>query len=86
MERHVRSTTKRQTKVGYRNNEWKIVHFIDPVDAEIKETIQKNARRKLEVPMPPAMPCKIRERTYKATYRNPDLPKTKYAVEADESR
>ena len=60
--------------------------FIDPADAEFKETIQ-NARRKLEVPMPAAMPCKIRERMYKETCRNSDAPKTQYAciVEADES-
>ena len=31
--------------------------FIDPEDKEFKETI-KNARRKLETPMAPAMPCK----------------------------
>ena len=36
------------------------LYFIDPADAEFKETV-KNARRKLEVPMPAAMPCKIRE-------------------------
>ena len=32
--------------------------FIDPEDKEFKETI-KNARKKLETPMAPAMPCKI---------------------------
>ena len=59
--------------------------LIDPADAEFKETI-KNARRKLEVPMPAAMPCKIRGRKYKETCRNPDTLKTKYActIEADE--
>ena len=31
--------------------------FIDPEDKECKETI-KNARKKLETPMAPAMPCK----------------------------
>ena len=31
--------------------------FIDPEDKEFKETIEK-ARRKLETPMAPAMPCK----------------------------
>ena len=35
------------------------ISFIDPADAEFKEIIN-NARRKLEVPMPAAMPCKIR--------------------------
>ena len=33
------------------------IHFIDPEDKEFKQTI-KNARRKLETPMAPAMPCK----------------------------
>ena len=32
-------------------------YFIDPEDKEFKETI-KNARKKLETPMAPAMPCK----------------------------
>ena len=35
------------------------IYFIDPEDKEFKETI-KNAREKLETPMAPAMPCKIR--------------------------
>ena len=61
-------------------------YFIDPADAEFKETT-KDALRKLEVPMPAAMPCKIRARKYKETCRTPDTRKTKYAciVEADES-
>ena len=54
------------------------VYFIDPVDAEFKETIQ-NARRKLEVPMPGTMLCKIRRRKYKVTCRTLDARKTKYA-------
>ena len=33
------------------------IYFIDPEDKEFKEII-KNARRKLETPMAPAMPCK----------------------------
>ena len=33
------------------------IYFIDREDKEIKETI-KNARKKLETPMVPAMPCK----------------------------
>ena len=33
------------------------IYFIDPEDEEFKETI-KNARKELETPMPPAMPCK----------------------------
>ena len=33
------------------------IYFIDPEDKEFKETI-KNSRKKLETPVPPAMPCK----------------------------
>ena len=33
------------------------IYFIDPEDKEFKDTI-KNARKKLETPMAPAMPCK----------------------------
>ena len=33
------------------------IHFIDPNDEEHQETM-KNARKKLETPMAPAMPCK----------------------------
>ena len=33
------------------------IHFIDPADEEFKEIV-RNARRKLENPMPAAMPCK----------------------------
>ena len=34
------------------------IYFIDPEDVEFKETI-KNARKKLETPVAPAMPCKM---------------------------
>ena len=34
------------------------IYFIDPEDTEFKETI-KNARKKLEKSVAPAMPCKI---------------------------
>ena len=33
------------------------IYFIDPEDKEFRETI-RNARKKLETPMAPAMPCK----------------------------
>ena len=36
------------------------IYFIDPEDKEFEETI-KNARKKLETPIAPAMPCKIIE-------------------------
>ena len=34
------------------------IYFIDPEDNKLKETI-KNARKKLETSVAPAMPCKI---------------------------
>ena len=34
------------------------IYFIDPEDGEYKETI-KNARKKLEVPVEPAVRCKM---------------------------
>ena len=34
------------------------IYFIDPEKKEFKETI-KNARKKLETPVTPAVPCKI---------------------------
>ena len=37
------------------------IYFIDPEDKEFKETI-KNARKKLETPMAPAIPCKTRKK------------------------
>ena len=38
------------------------IYFIDPEDKEFKESI-KNARKKLETPMAPALPCKILKNT-----------------------
>ena len=63
------------------------IHFIDPADCGVQGNDVKIARRKLEVPMPAAMHCKIRGRKYKETCRTPDSRKTKYAciVEANES-
>ena len=61
------------------------IYFIDPDDEAIKGTM-KNARRKLEIPMPAAMPCKLQREKYRETCRV-DACKTKYAciVEAGES-
>ena len=60
--------------------------FIDLDDEEFKDII-KHARRKLEVPMPAAIPCKIQREKYKETCRIEKKCKTKYAciVDADES-
>ena len=35
------------------------IYFVDPEDKEFKETM--NARKKLEMPMAPAMPCKTKQ-------------------------
>ena len=62
------------------------IYFIDPEDEEFKETM-KNDRKKLEIPMPAAMPCKTplcrsSRETCRATGGH-----TKYAciIEVDES-
>ena len=46
------------------DNAWKLrgIYFIDPEDKEFKETI-KNARKKLETSVAPAMPCKISKKS-----------------------
>ena len=60
--------------------------LVDPAGEELKD-IMKNARRKLEVPMPAAMPCKTRREKYRETCSVEKKCKTKFAsvVEADES-
>ena len=59
------------------------IYFIDPEDKEFKETI-KNARKKLETSVAPAMPCKIMKNCGSS---RSDKNKTKLAciLEADES-
>ena len=53
------------------------IYFIDPEDKEFKETI-KNARKKLETPMAPAMPCKMSKNS-----RHEDFPAAKAAVDKE---
>ena len=62
------------------------IFFIEPNDEEFKHTM-KNARRKLEIPIPAAMPCKTLVNCRGETCRNIGKHKTKYAcvVDADES-
>ena len=59
------------------------IYFIDPEDTEFKETI-KNARKKLETSVAPAMPCKIMKNCGSG---GPDKYTTKLAciLEANES-
>ena len=63
------------------------IHFIDPEDMEFKEII-KNARRKSETPIAPAMPCKTcKNNKHGETRRKTDDFKSKFAciLEASES-
>ena len=62
------------------------IFFIDLDDEEFKD-IMNNARRKFEIPMPAAIPCKLQRDKYTETFRTVEEHKTKYAciVETDES-
>ena len=62
------------------------IYFIDPDDEEFKD-IMKNASRKLEIPMPAAVPCTLSRGKCRETCRTFVEHRTKYAfiVEADES-
>ena len=62
------------------------IYFID-LDAEEFKRIMTNARRKLEIPMPAAMPCRLQLHEHRETCGTVGQHKTKYAcvVEADES-
>ena len=62
------------------------IYFIYPKDEAFKD-IMKDARRKLEIPMPAAMPCKTPIKNNGETFRGIGKSRTKYAciVEAGES-
>ena len=62
------------------------IFFIEPDDEEIQHTM-KNARRKLEIPTPAAMRCRLQLHQHRETCGTVGQHKTKYAciVEADES-
>ena len=55
------------------------MYIIDTDDEEFKD-IMKNARRKLEIPMPPAMPCKLQREKYRETCRVEDKNTTQNAL------
>ena len=61
------------------------IFFLEPEDEEFKQTM-KNARRKLEIPMPAAMLCKIPIKSSGETRHNIGNLRPKYAcvVDADE--
>ena len=60
------------------------IYFIDPEDKEFKETI-KNARKKLETSVAPAMPCKIVKKNCGSGGSNKIKTKLACILEADES-
>ena len=60
------------------------IYFIDPEDKEFKETI-KNARKKLETSVAPAMPCKIMKKNCGSGGSNKVKTKLACILEADES-
>ena len=54
------------------------IFFIEPDDEEFKD-IMKNARRKLEIPLPAAMPCRLQLNQDRDTCGKVGQHKTKYA-------
>ena len=60
------------------------IYFIDPEDTEFKET-SKNARKKLETSVAPAMPCKIMKKNCGSGESNKIKTKLACTLEADES-
>ena len=88
MWKHMSDASKRKEKQKWTIEKPKLdnarrlrgIYFVDPDDEEFKH-IMKNARRKLEVPMPAAMPCKL-QRKYRETCRVDEC-KTKYACIAE---
>ena len=60
------------------------IYFTDPEDKEFKETT-KNARKKLETSVAPAMPCKIMKRNCGSGAQNKAKTKLACILEADES-
>ena len=60
------------------------IYFIDPEDKEFKETI-KNARKKLETSVAPAMPCKIMKKNCGSGGSNKIKTRLACILEADES-
>ena len=59
------------------------IYFIDPEDKEFKETI-KNARKKLETSVAPAMPCKIMKKNCGSCASNKIKTRLACILEADE--
>ena len=94
MWKHMSNAAKLKTKQKWAVEKPKLVNasqlrgifFIEPNDEEFKLTM-KAACRKLEIPMPAAMPCKSPVNSGGETYCGIGKSKTKYScvVDADES-
>ena len=92
--KHMSDASKRKAKQKWAIEKPKLdnarnlcsVFFIEPKDEDFKN-IMKNARRKLEIPMPAAMPCKRPINSGGETFCGIGKSKTKHAciVQADES-
>ena len=55
------------------------IYYFDPDEDEFKDSL-KNARRKLQVPMPAAMPCKLQRKKYRETCRVDECKKNSPAL------
>ena len=94
MWKHMSDAPKRKAKQKWAMEKPKLdiarqirgIFFIEPGDEEFKLTM-KSARRKLEIPMPAAMPCETAVNCRGETRRSIGKHKTKHAcvVEGDES-
>ena len=94
MWKHMSDASKRKAKQKWAIEKPKLdsarqlrgIFFIEPDDEEFQQTM-KNARRKLEIPMPAAMPCKTPVNCRGETCSSIGKRKTRYActVDADES-
>ena len=93
MWKHMSDSSKRKEKQTWAIEKQKLenakrlrgIYFIELDDVEFKRKM-KNARRKCEIPMPAAMPCKLQRRPHRKTCCAVEEQKTKYAciVEAEE--
>ena len=87
MWKHMSDASKRKEKQKWAIEKPKLenarrlrgIFFIEPDNEEFKD-IMKNARRKLEIPMPAAMPCKLQQSVYRETCRTVGQHKTKDAL------
>ena len=94
MRKHLYDTSKRKEKQQWAVKKPKLdnarrlrgIYYIDPDDEEFKRVV-KNVRRKLEIPMPAAMPYRLQLHKHRETCGTVGQYKTKNAciVEADES-